>query len=96
MKKTKRNISRFLQLKNIEYDVPSVAYTGGFCTEIASNTEAIVYGVKCIIDYTPELIKLRHKCGAVSFVGRCLSCQSYVEGAICIKGLIDSVHYDNG
>ena len=96
MKKTKRKICRFLPFKNNDYDVPSVAFTCGFCTEIASNTEAVVYGIRCILDYTPECIKLRHKCGNVSFMGKSLSCNSYVEGAICIKGIIDSVHYENG
>lgn len=66
----------------------------GLNTEIASNTEAVVYGVKNIVDYTPLSIKLGHKTGIVCFVGRGLSCQSFVEGAVCIRGFIESVQFE--
>ena len=66
----------------------------GLNTEIASNTEAVVYGVKNIVDYTPQSIKLGHKTGTVCFIGRGLSCQSFVEGAVCIRGFIESVQFD--
>lgn len=88
-KKDKRNIlSRF-----IEAEYPCAVWSGGFRIEIASNREAVVYGIKCICDYTPENIVLRHSTGTVSFCGSCLSCSSYVEGAVCIRGCISSVHY---
>lgn len=66
----------------------------GLNTEIASNTEAVVYGIKNIVDYTPECVKLGHKTGLICFCGRGLSCQSFVEGAVCIRGNIDSVQFD--
>ncbi len=70
------------------------SYCGGFCCEIASDNEARVYGVKCIVDYTPDIIVLGHKDGRVSFEGEQLCCGSYVEGAICIVGHIKSVRFD--
>ena len=66
----------------------------GLNIEIASNSEAVIYGVKNIVDYTPEMIRLGHKSGAVSFCGCGLSCQSFVEGAVCIRGYITSVQFE--
>ncbi len=88
-KKEKKNIfSRF-----IEAEYPCAVWSGGFRTEIASNREAVVYGIRCICDYTSENIVLRHSTGRISFCGSGLSCSSYVEGAVCIRGCIFSVHY---
>ena len=91
----KKNKNNDICPKRPSDDIVSSVYLGSFFLEIASNSDAVVYGVKCIDDYTSELIRLRHRNGRVSFVGRSLSCQSYVEGAVCIKGIINSVHYDN-
>lgn len=93
MKKCRNEKNKLLTRSLPESDYACAVWTGGFRTEIASNREAIVYGIKCICDYTPESIVLRHRGGTVSFCGRGLSCSSYVEGAVCIRGCISSVHY---
>lgn len=89
IKKEKKNIISRL----VEAEYPCAVWSGGFRTEIASNREAVVYGIRCICDYTSETVVLRHRSGTVSFCGTGLSCSSYVEGAVCIKGCISSVHY---
>ena len=91
MKKCRREKQRFLA--RMLPECACAAWTGGFRTEIASNREAVVYGIKCICDYTTESIVLRHRDGIISFSGSGLSCSSYVEGAVCIRGAISSVHY---
>lgn len=93
MKKCRKEKQKFLSRSLPMADYACAVWTGGFRTEIASNREAIVYGIKCICDYTPESIVLRYRGGTVSFCGRGLSCSSYVEGAVCIRGIISSVHY---
>ncbi len=94
MKKRERKKEKFLTRFAIDTYLPSDAFSGGFRTEIISDHEAVVYGIKSICDYTPENIILRHKCGCVSFCGNNLSCQSFVEGAVCIRGYISSVHFE--
>lgn len=88
-KKERKNIISRL----IEAEYPCAVWNGGFRIEIASNREAVAYGIKCICDYNPENVVLRHSGGTVSFCGNGLSCSSYVEGAVCIRGCICSVHY---
>ena len=66
---------------------------GEGCNGVASNNDAVFYGIKSIIDYTSELVCLGHRHGSIIINGRDLSCRSYVEGAVSIRGLIDSVQY---
>lgn len=73
--------------------VAGAVFCGGLYCEIASNNDAVFYGIKSIIDYTSELVCLGHRHGSIIINGRDLSCRSYVEGAVSIRGLIDSVQY---
>ena len=75
--------------------VAGAVFCGGLYCEIASNKEAVFYGIKAIIDYTSEFVCLCHRYGSVSIYGKDLSCRSYIEGAVCIGGDIDSVQYKN-
>ena len=79
--------------QNASSGIAGAVFCGGLYCEIASNNEAVFYGIKTILDYTSELVCLGHKHGSVSINGKDLSCQSYVEGAVCIRGYIDSVQY---
>ena len=72
----------------------SIVLPWGFRMEIKSDREAVVWGVKSICDYSLQKIALRHKGGIVIFEGCGLSCQSYMEGAVCIRGCILSVQFD--
>lgn len=83
-------LSRFAH----DLDFPSDIYSGGFRTELFSDSEAVVYGVKSICDYTADKIVLRHKSGYAVFCGIELSCDSYVEGVVCVRGSISSLHFE--
>ena len=70
------------------------SYLGGFRAEIVSENEAVVYGLKTISDYTTAKVCLKYKKGSCTFLGEELSCESYVEGVVCIRGRIASVQFE--
>ena len=80
-----KKLKFFSRLRN-SAQYPSDIYSGGFRIEYYSPSEAVIYGVKCICDYTDKLIYLRCKSKDVEFSGTELCCDFYVEGAVCIKG----------
>ena len=75
-------------------DFPSDAYCGEGRIEIYSGNEAVTYGVRGIVDYTSDCIVLLRKNDTLSFHGEYLSCDCFVEGAVCIRGYITSLHID--
>ncbi len=91
MKRTKKS---FLRKIAYDLDFPSDIYFGGFRVEMYSDREAVIYGIKSIVDYTSEKIELLYKNGKIVFSGCCLSCNSYVEGVVCVYGNIESMCID--
>ena len=77
-----------------DIDFPSDAYCGGGRIEIYSEYEAVVYGVKSVVDYTSDSIVLKRKNVLISFMGDSLTCDCFVEGAVCIRGRICSLHFE--
>ena len=89
-KKHTRRVPEFVRC----FRSQSIAMAGGFRTEITSDNDAVVWGVKSICDYTSQRIALKHKGGIAVFEGCGLSCQSYMEGVVCIRGCIFSLHFE--
>ena len=91
MKKTKRKFfSRFDKKTTVLSDI----YSSGFRIEYYSPYDAVVYGIKCINDYSDVCVVLSHKNGSITFRGQDLCCDYYVEGAVSIKGNIASMHLE--
>lgn len=74
-------------------DFPIEYYTGEPHLELRGNSECIVDGLKSIIEYTSNRIKLNIGKRAVLFLGEELEINSFTpEGAI-VKGFIISVEF---
>ena len=54
---------------------------------------AVVEGHKGLLVYTPELIKVRRKRGALSVIGRCLVAEEIARDQIVVKGCIERVEW---
>lgn len=71
-----------------------ILFNRSFRMEMSSFYDAVIYGVITISEYTESQISLKHKNGSCVFLGEGLSCESYVEGVVCIRGVIGSVRFE--
>lgn len=64
-----------------------------FYAELRGRNSIAVRGCSGIIGYSEDRISLRVNSGIMIVTGRCLVCDSYVNGAVIVSGVISSVAF---
>lgn len=90
-------ISKFGEEKGKNLKLPVGAYTmsgiGGVHIELISNKEAIIDGIKGVLEYDETLVKLNIGRGTVEFWGSDMELLSLDESELCIKGQITKLEF---
>ena len=71
----------------------SLSGIGGVHIELISNKEAIIDGIKGVIEYGETLVKLNIGRGTVEFWGSDMELLSLDESELCIRGRITKLEF---
>lgn len=89
-KRGKKTVSDNITKRSV---VPIAACGNGVHIELLSNKEAIVDGIKGVIEYNDSFVKLNIGRGTVEFWGSELEILSLDTSGLCIKGNISKIEY---
>lgn len=87
----KRTLPEWLAVR---LDVPPDMFTGGLRLELRGRNLLTVHGTRRILTYSPTCIRLEMKGAVLAIRGRRLGCTTYVAGAVCMDGRIDSMTFE--
>ena len=76
-------------------EIPTEYYTGEPHLQICGNSECVVDGLKSIIEYTPEKIKLNVGKRVVTFLGEGLEINSFTPEGAVVTGFIMSMEFSD-
>ncbi len=80
----------------VRLDLPPDILSGGMRVELRGRNLLTVHGCRRILTYTPTCIRLEMKGAVLSVRGRRLGCTSYLAGAVCVDGLVESLAFEDG
>lgn len=80
------------QIKNLT-EFPVEYYTGEPHLELCGNSECIVDGLKSILEYSADKIKLNIGKRAITFLGQDLEINSFTPEGAVVRGFIMSMEF---
>ncbi|MCL2445353.1 MAG: YabP/YqfC family sporulation protein [Oscillospiraceae bacterium] len=96
MPKQKISFSAKVRLAGEALDVPARALPGFCHIELMQNRQAVIEGVKGVLGYSEDEIKLNMSDLVVTFRGQGLTISGYQQEALTMSGTIFQLTMDNG
>ena len=91
----KKSKGAFAALMNEKFDFQPDVLLGGCHLELRGRNSLAVGGCRGIVTYSPKLIVLRLKEGALHVGGEGLSCDSYTRGEVLVSGRVNILEFED-
>lgn len=78
----------------VRLDIPPDLFSGGLRLELRGRNLLTVHGTRRILTYSPTCIRLELKETVLAIRGQRLGCTTYVAGAVCMDGRVDSLTFE--